>query len=445
MVSPSINWLQILGLALLIFGAAFFASAEAALVSVSRIRARGMIERGLKQADAVLQLVDDRNRFLTSILVGNTIVLLASDSLATYIFLRADVPYAPVVSTVVMAVLLLLFGEIIPKTVAVSDSDRWALRLAPSMLRIAWLMTPVVRAFMFFSDLIVRPFGVPAHSRQLFVTEEDIRTIINVGAEQKVLEEQEREMIHSIIEFGDTIVREVMTPRRDIVAVSVDDSARRALDLVIAEGYSKLPVYEESKDDIIGVVHDRELLISLANGTLSTTPLRALQRPVAHVPENKKIAELLREMQREKFSLAIVVDEYGGTAGLVTMEDLLEEIVGEIRDEHDEGEEESVRIVGENEAVVDAGTNIEDVNARLGTHLPHEEFETIGGYTVGLFGRLPTEGEEIEAEDGHTRLRVERTRGKRIIAVRVFSDGVISPNLNHSPAPSEEAAHDQVG
>ena len=437
----SINWPEVLALVVLVLAAAFFAASEAALVGVSRLRARGMLERGLKRAQAVMELVDDRNKFLTSILVANTIVLLAADSLSTYLFIQAGVPYAPVVSTVIMTVTLLLFGEIIPKTVAVSDTDRWALRLAPWMQRIAWLLTPVVKTFLFLTDLLIRPFGVPAHARQIFVTEEDIRTLINVGAEQKVLEEQEREMIHSIIEFGDTIVREVMTPRRDVVAVSIDDSPRRALDLVIAEGYSKLPVYEESKDDIIGVVHDRELLISLANGTLSTTPLRQLQRPVAHVPENKKIAELLREMQRDKFSMAIVVDEYGGTAGLVTMEDLLEEIVGEIRDEHDEGEEEAIRIVSQDEALVDAGTNIEDVNAKLGTHLPHEEFETIGGYTVGLFGRLPSEGDEVTAEDGHTRLKVDRTRGKRILTVRVYTNGA-----SHGIEPTEEMGEpDEAG
>jgi CBS domain containing-hemolysin-like protein len=201
---------------------------------------------------------------------------------------------------------------------------------------------------------------------------------------------------------------------------------------VIAEGYSKLPVYEETIDNIAGVVHDRELLIALSNGSVATTSLRTLMRPVVHVPENKRVSELLREMQRGKFSLAIVLDEYGGTAGLVTMEDLLEEIVGEIRDEHDEGEEESIRTISEGEYVVEAGTNIEDVNAALDITLPHEEFETIGGYTVGLFGRLPREGEEIDAGDG-VRLRVDRTRGRRILSVRV---------LTHSEAasPDQEAA-----
>ena len=226
------------------------------------------------------------------------------------------------------------------------------------------------------------------------------------------------------MEFGDTIVREVMKPRPEMVAVSIEDSPRRVLDVVIAEGYSKLPVYQESKDDIIGVIHDRELLIALADGSLARNSMRELMRLAVHVPETKKIADLLREMQRDKFSLAIVVDEYGGTAGLVTMEDLLEEIVGEIRDEHDIDEQESISVISDREAVVEAGTNIEDVNAKLGTELPTEDFETIGGYTVGLFGRLPKEGEEIDGAD-HTRLRVDRTRGRRILAVRIYYNGSI--------------------
>jgi len=393
-----------------------------------------MVERGIKPARAVLRLTEDRNRFLTSILIGNTVVLLVADSLATYMFIRWGVPNGAVISTIVMTFVLLLFGEIVPKTIAVSDNERWALRLAPAMHRAARLLTPLVILFQWLTNLIVRPLGIK-NVHQIFVTEEDIRTLVNVGAEQNVLEEQEREMIHSVIEFGDTIVREVMTPRPNIIAVSVDDSPRRALDMVIAEGYSKLPVYQDSKDDIVGVVHDRELLIALANGSLSSTPLRSLMRPIEHVPENKKIAELLREMQRNKFTMAIVVDEYGGTAGLVTMEDLLEEIVGEIRDEHDEGEEEPVRILDDHEAIVDAGVNIEDLNAKLGTHLPHEEFETIGGYTVGLFGRLPSEGEEVETMV-HVKLKVERMRGRRIMAVRIFTNGKIG---ERTEAQSEDA------
>ncbi len=414
------DWPQLGFLVMLVVLAAFFAASEAALISISKIRARTMLERGLRRAEDVVLLLDDRNRFLTSVLVANTIVLLAADSLATYTAIKIGLPDAAVFSTVLMTIVLLLFGEIIPKTMATSDAERWSLRLAPAMRAVSWVLTPVSRAFLFAAELIVKPFGIK-HPHQ-FITEEDIRTLVDVGAEQRVIEDEEREMIHSVIEFGDTIVREVMQPRPNIVAVSVDDSPRRALDVVISEGYSKLPVFQESKDDIVGVVHDRELLIGLATGNLAQSSLRALMRPVVHVPETKKLAELLREMQRDKFSMAIVVDEYGGTAGLVTMEDLLEEIVGEIRDEHDEDEQEAIAIVSPSEAVVEAGTSIDDVNDELGTALPTDDFETIGGYIVGLFGRLPTEGEEVEA-DGRTRLRVERTRGRRILAVRIYTDG----------------------
>ncbi|MCL5258477.1 MAG: hemolysin family protein, partial [Firmicutes bacterium] len=281
------SWWQIVTLLLLVVAAGFFSASEAALVSISRLRARAILDRGVKRARSVVLLVDDRNRILTSILIGNTIVLLAADSLATYLFITWGLPDGALVATVTMTIVLLLFGEIIPKTLAVSDGERWALRLAPTMVLFAKVLKPLAFTFLWVTNLAVRPLGVK-HPHQIFVTEDDIRAIVNVGAEQNVLQEQEREMIHSVIEFGDTIVREVMTPRPNIVAVSLDDSPRRALDLVIAEGYSKLPVYQESKDDIVGVVHDRELLISLADGTLSSKPLRMLMRAVTHVPENKK-------------------------------------------------------------------------------------------------------------------------------------------------------------
>ena len=426
---------EIGALLILILASAFFSGSEAALISLSRLHARAMLERGVRGSEAVVRLLEDRNRFLTSILIGNTIVLLAADSLATLLFIREGIPHAAVWSTILMTVLLLIFGEIAPKTIAVANHERWAVRLAPILERVAWVMTPVNAAFLLVTNLIVRAFGVSPVARGPFVTEADIRNIVNVGAEQNVLEEDEREMIHSVIQFGDTIVREVMKPRPDMVMVEVAASARKALDLVIAEGYSKLPVYEETIDDVIGVIHDRELLIALANGSLANTPLRELMRPIVLVPESKRVSELLREMQRSKFSLAVIVDEYGGTAGLVTMEDLLEEIVGEIRDEHDEGEEEPIRFVSENEAVIDAGTNIEDVNARLGLTLPHEEFETIGGLTVGLFGHLPHEGEIVDAGNS-VRLKIDRTRGRRILSVRVFKNG--RPHVAGGDAPDVE-------
>jgi putative hemolysin len=412
-------WPQYACLVGLIVLAAFFSGSEAALISLSKLRIRTLVENGNKDSRQVLKLIEDRNRLLTTILIGNTIVLLAADSLATYLAILTGIPNGTIVSTVIMTVLLLLFGEILPKTICVADNERWALKLAPLLTVAEFLLRPFTIAALAATKVLAKLFGIDDISTTPFITEEDIRTLVNVGVEQKVLEEQERELIHSVIQFGDTIVREVMTPRPDMISIEVHASPTRALDLVIAEGYSKLPVYDVTIDDIVGVVHDRELLINLANGSITTASLTGLMRPVTLVPETKRISELLREMQRGKFSLAIVVDEYGGTAGVVTMEDLLEEIVGEIRDEHDEGEEEPIRTVAPGETLIDAGVNIEDVNARLGTSLPHQEFETIGGFVVGLFGRLPSQGEEISAAPG-VKLRVDRTRGRRILAVRIL-------------------------
>ncbi|TAM58847.1 HlyC/CorC family transporter [bacterium] len=412
---------EIAGLVALVLLAMFFAATEAALVSISRIKARAMIESRLHGAHSVLRLIEDRNRFLTTVLIGNTIVLLAADSLATYLFIQLGVPRAAIWSTVLMTFLLLTFGEIIPKTIAVGNAEKWARRLAPWLERVAFILSPLNAGFLWLTNGILRAFGGSPSAHGPFVTEDDIRALVNVGAEQNVLEEQEREMIHSVIEFGDTIVREVMTPRPDIVAVERAMLATRALDLVIKEGYSKIPVYQGTIDEIVGVVHERELLVALANGTLAHVALASLMRAVELVPENKRVSEMLREMRRGKYSLAVVVDEYGGTAGLVTLEDLLEEIVGEIRGERDELEEEPIRRISPHEAVVEASTNVEDVNAELSTDLPTDEFETIGGLTVGLFGRLPAIGEEVVADE-HVRLKVERTRGRRILAVRVLHD-----------------------
>ncbi len=428
MTSSTSHWPAILALVLLVGAAAFFAASEAAIVQMNRIRTRALAEKGIKSAIGLQRLLENRNRTLTSVLIGSTFVLLAADSVATELFIASGIPHAAIWSTVVMTIVILLFGEILPKTIAVGSGDRTALRLAPILALVTRVLAPLTALFLWITDGLIRIFGGTPNIGP-YVTEEDIKTLVNVGVEQNVLEEEERELIHSIIQFGDTIVVEVMTPRTDMVTVADTSSPRRALDLVIADGYSKLPVYEETIDNVIGVVHDRELLIALSNGSIANTSLRTLMRPVVHVPQNKRVSELLREMQRGKFSLAIVLDEYGGTAGLVTMEDLLEEIVGEIRDEHDEGEEEPIRTIAAGESVVEAGTNIEDVNAALGISLPHEEFETIGGYTVGLFGRLPREGEEIDAGDG-VRLRVDRTRGRRILSVRV---------LTHDEAASHDA------
>ena len=411
---------QIAALVVLVLLAAFFSAAEAALVSVSRLRARAMAERRLRGSQQLQLIVDDKSRFLTSMLVGNTIALLAADSLATYLALSLGIPSGAIGSTIVMSAVFLLFGEILPKTAATGDSERWALRLAAPISYVSYVVTPVARLFRNCARTFLRLFGIK-HTHGAYVTEEDIRALVNVGAEQNVIEARAR---------ADPLgngVRRHDPPRGDEAAAG----GGRRLDRRLAEADPRrrhrrrlfeAPRLSGVQRRIVGVIHDRELLVALANGTLAHANVRALMRTAVHVPETKKIADLLREMHAKVFAgnrrLRVWRDgrtrDHGRSSG---------------GDRRRDPRRARYRRAGAHrgafhlEAVVEAGTNIEDVNAKLGTELPTEDFETIGGYTVGLFGRLPNEGEEIQADD-HTRLRVERTRGRRILAVRIYSNGI---------------------
>jgi len=408
----------IAGIICLIALAAFFAASEASLLALSRLR---IVQRnGNGKATKLVKLLDERSHYLTTILVGNTVVLLAAQSLATWIAIEYVAVRPILTATLVMSVVLLIFGEIVPKMVVVQDAAKWAQRFSGPLQLLYIGLRPITWTVVGMTSWIIRRLGGDPSALSPYVTEDDIRTLVNVGEQHGVLEEEEKEMIHSIFELGDTVVREVMTPRTDMMCTDASDAVSKGVEIVIREGYSKLPVFEENIDHIIGVVHDRELLGAVSRGELDI-PLRNLMRPIKAIPENKKVDELLREMQAEKVSVAIVVDEYGGTAGLVTMEDLLEEIVGEIMDEYDKEERDrppEITQAGDGEYIVDARMDIDDVNERLGLHLPTEDFESIGGYTFGLFGRVPVPGERVVIDGGVT-LVVEKTAGRRLLSVRI--------------------------
>jgi putative hemolysin len=412
------------GIVCLVLLAGLFAASEAALLALSRLRILQRDRNG--KTDSLIHLLDDRNSFLTTILVGNTIVLLTAQSLATWAAIELGVWRPVLTAAVVMTLVLLIAGEIVPKMVVVQDAAAWASRLNKFLAIMCAVLRPITWTIITCTSWVLRLFGGRPERGGPYVTEDDIRTLVNVGEKQGVLEEEEKEMIHSIFEFGDTVAREVMTPRTDMVCANAADPVKHGVEIVAREGYSKLPVFEGNIDHIVGVVHDRELLVYVSRGEVET-PLRILMRPVKAIPENKKIDELLREMQAEHVSVAIVVDEYGGTAGLVTMEDLLEEIVGEIMDEYDvEERPPEITPAGPNEYIIDARMNIDDVNERLGLRLPTEDFESIGGYTFGLFGRVPVPGEQVVI-DGGVVLVVEKTAGRRLLSVRI----------KNSPMPSE--------
>ena len=427
----------LVGIIVLILIAGFFAASEAALLAMSRLR---ILQRGQGSAtDDLMRMYDERDLYLTTILVGNIIVLLAADSLATWLAIAIGIARPIFWATAAMTLGALIFGEIVPKMIAVQNPTLWARRLAPILKSARFVLRPITWFLVFITHWIIRLFGGNPTAKGPYVTEDDIRAVVAAGEEHGVIEEEEKEMIHSIFELGDTVVREVMTPRTDMVCADVDQPIEKAVELVIEQGYSKLPVFDGDIDHIIGVVHDRELLIAVSRGDQHGA-LRPLMRPIKAIPENKKIDELMREMQAEKVSVAIVVDEYGGTAGLVTMEDLLEEIVGDIMDEYDAETADkapSLEHLADGDVVVDARMGIDDVNEKLGLNLPTEDFESIGGYTFGLFGRVPLPGEQVTIDGGVT-LVVERTAGRRLLKVRIKSPH--APNGVKPGARSREAA-----
>ncbi len=412
-------------LAFLILCGAFFGAAETALFAASRLTLRRMRDSGDRRARLAHQLLENPGHLLTTLLAGNTIANVGSSVVATSIALSLLGRRAGEIAAFIGAtVLVLILAEIAPKTLAVRYADRFALNVAGTVRAVSVVLTPLVRLLSLAGTAIVRPFGGAITPHAPLVTEDQLRFLVQVGEEEGVIEEEEREMIHSIFEFGDTVVREVMRPRVDIVAVAAKATINEALGLMMESGHSRLPVYEGNVDHIIGVVYVRDLLPALRQGRLDQ-PVREVQRPPFFVPDAKKVDELFREMQGRKISMAIVVDEYGGTAGIVTMEDLLEEIVGEIQDEYDL-EEKPIQLIDDRTAVVNGRTHIDEVNEILGLHLPSEDVDTIGGLVYALAGRVPVQGETVSVAGAE--LRVERALGQRITKVRIT-------RLSAPPAP----------
>lgn len=396
---------------------AFFSGSETALFAVNRLRMRQMYEEADNaRAGVVLRLLEDPGRVLTTLLMGNNIVNVAASVLATAFLVDQFGPQrGALYSIILMTALLLIIGEATPKTFAAKYADSVALWVARPVEWLNVVLYPLIRVLSAVSALLVRPLGGRVNLRSPLVTEEEIRLLVKMGEEEGVIEETERQMIHSIFEFGDTVAREIMVPRIDIVSVEDTASLDEILRVILAEGHTRIPVYHESVDHIVGVVHVKDLLSHLKAGR-HTVPAKEVMRPPFFVPEGKRLDELFREMRRKMIHMAIVVDEYGGTAGLVTVEDLLEEIVGPIHDEYDV-EEKLVEIINERVARVDGRMNIEEVNDLLGLALPPGEVDTVGGFVYTLLGHVPTQGETV-TYDG-VEICVERLEGQRIAKVRI--------------------------
>ena len=410
------NILQIGLLVVLLLGSGFFSASETSLMSLSKIRIRYMEDEGVKGAKLVGSLIEKSSDLLSSILVGNNIVNIAATSVSTSLFISIFGDGGVAIATAVMTVLVLVFGEIIPKTIAANSREKVAVVVSKPISIIMKITKPIVWIFNLLTGIIFKIMGIDNDGVKPFITEEELKAMVNVSHEEGVLEMEEREIINNVFQFGDMQAKEAMIQRLDMVAIDIEDSYDEIIELFKSEKLSRLPVYQESIDDIVGILNIKDIIF-LSDEEIENFDIKDYVREAFFTYEFKKITQLLEEMKKEKTQMAIVVDEYGGTAGLLTIEDLVEVIVGDIDDEYDEEEEEIVKI-NDNEYLVEGSTKISDVNEQLGINLESEEFDSIGGFIIGYLKRIPEENEIIEVED--VKFKVESIDKNRINKIRIF-------------------------
>lgn len=408
------DWYALGAVLALALVAAFLSAAQTALGRMSQHRAEKLREEGERGAARVERLMQNPVRTLNILALLVLVVQVSGVALLTVVVHRyVGDAWAVVIAAAAGSGLLFVVAEVAPKTLALQRTERVALRTAPVVALLARPLSPLVRVLIVLGNVIAPGKGL---AQGPFVTEEDLREMINVAEEDEVIEESERAMIHSIFELGDTVVREVMVPRPDMVSVSVDESLSDVLDVMLRGGHSRLPVYREDRDTIVGLVYAKDVLRRLHLRGDEQGAWTDLLRPATFVPELKQLDELLRELQAQKIHLAIVVDEYGATAGLVTIEDILEEIVGEIVDEYDR-EEVLVEPLSEHSWRVDARLPVDELSELVHSELPDEEWDTVGGLLFGLLGHVPYPGEQAQIDS--VRLTAERVKGRRIAKVLV--------------------------
>ncbi len=354
-----------------------------------------MVSENIKGAKRLEKLLEEPKKLLTTILIGNNIVNIGASALATSIALQRtnDGPFSPYIVSIVTVALtfvILIFGEITPKNLAVQHSEKVAILVSPLIELCVWLFQPVAIVLNIIASGLIKLFGGDSQHLLPSITEAELKTMVNVSQEEGVLEDDEKEMIHNVFDFGDYTAEQIMTPRTDLVAISKNATLQEVINVFEAEKFSRLPVYDETLDDIIGLLYIKDLIFCKENDFTTQKYLR----DVLFTYESKPVKQLFSEMRINRFNLAVVVDEYGGTQGIVTLEDLIEEIVGEILDENDE-EEDAINEINEKEYIVPGGTRLEDIKDDLGVNIESEDFDTVGGYVTGISGKIPDEGEVV--------------------------------------------------
>lgn len=407
---------QIIILLILLALSAFFSSNETALMSVNKIRLRSLADEGNKRAAMALDILENQTpKLLSAILIGNNIVNISASSLATTLAYSFG-GYMVSIVTVILTVLILIFGEITPKNYATINAERLTLRYIPVFKFLMTIMTPVIFIINLFSRGVMRLMRVDPDAASKAMTEEELRTIVDVSHEDGVIESDEKEMIYNVFDLGDATAKDIMVPRVHVTFADVESTYDELIEIFREDKFTRLPVYKDSQNNIVGIINMKDLLLYDKNEEFVID--RFLRKP-HFTYETKSISDLLVEMKDSTFNIAIVLDEYGDMAGLITLEDILEEIVGEIHDEYDEKEDELVQKISDREYIIEGSMHLDDVNDHLNTELDSEDYDSLGGFIIEHLDRLPFAGDEVVTDDG-IRLVVEKLDKNRIEKVHVY-------------------------
>jgi len=402
---------------------AFFSSAETALFSLNKLQLKKIQkeEENNWRVKSMIKLLNDPQRTLISILIGNMFVNISASSLATYLAIKLFGNIGIGIASGIMIFTILVFGEIVPKSLAVANAEIVSKKIARSIEIISIGLFPLIKFFKIIISILYYFIGKKSIKEKKEITEEDLITLIEVGKDDGVIEEEEKKMIRNIFEFGDTLVKEVMVPRVDMACIPSDTKLNSILRLIKKVGHSRIPVYEETIDNIIGILYAKDLLGIYERWYISKEKfdLKQIIRRTYFVPENKKIDDLLDIFQKDKIQIAIAIDEYGGTAGLITMEDVVEEVVGEIIDEYDK-EIKLFEITEDNTVIADGNIDIEKINEILNIEIPENGFETLGGFIFDLLGKVPKKGEKIKYHN--IQIIIEKVVKNRIRRVKIIKE-----------------------
>lgn len=405
--------LQLVFLLILIALSAFFSSAETALSTVNRVRVRTLIEEGNKRAEILQGVLDNYSKMLSAILIGNNVVNLSASSLATTFTMKIWGSYAVSIGTGILTLVVLLFGEITPKNAAMINSEKLSLMYAPIVSFLMKILTPVIFIVDKMASGILLLMHIDPTQKLDPITEDDLKTYVDVGHEDGAIESEEREMIYNVFDFSDAVAKDIMIPRIDMVTVDVNTNYSELLSVFRESMYTRIPVYKEDNDNVIGLVNIKDFILVENKDSFQ---IQDILRDAYYTYEFKKTADLLVEMREKRYNVAFVLNEYGSCVGMITLEDLLEEIVGEIRDEYDADEYELIQEIGPRQYLVEGSMKLDDINDALGTELESEDYDSIGGIVIEILDRMPVTGDEVTTENGIL-IRVEDVQQNRITKV----------------------------